>query len=184
MYSVYIYIICIYKLCSMYVYLNDFLQPLGPSCSFLLSPPVFHQLCWGCLNGNSLTIPLDRMRSTDDWVLAVLVVAGQETLWPTGSFLAGESCLGHFQRVGWLPTRPGMEALAWPEFMGIFPWLPREVLLPVQFSKWIMSSSPKLRRSGEMEMLHFVPSSLSWGKMCPFSQYCRAPPVTGSPCSF
>ena len=140
---------------------------MGLFCSFLLSSPVFHQLCWGFLNENSLTLPLDRMRGTDDWALAVLMVAGQETLWPTGSFLAGETqqspVWGTSERVGWLPTKPGMAASARPQFMGILPWLPREVLSLDQLSKWSLSSSPQLRRSGEMEIWPVVPRSLSWG---------------------
>lgn len=91
------------------------------------------------------------MRGTEAWALAVLPTSGQEAPQPPGSFLAGEmqqgSVWGISERVGWLPTRPGMAALAWPEFMDIVPWLPRDVPFPVQFSKWLMLSSSKPMRS-------------------------------------
>ena len=67
------------------------------------------------------------------------------------------------ERVGWLPTKPEMAASAWPQFMGILPWLPREVLSLIQLSKWSLSSSPQLRKSGEMEIWTLVPRSLSRG---------------------
>lgn len=122
-------------------------NPLDCPAYFFFLLLFFHQLCWGHLNGDSLTAPLDRMRGTDDRALAVRPVSGQEPLRPTGNFLAGETqhrpVWGTSERVGWLPTRPGMAALAWPAFMDIFPWLPREVLLPVPFSEWIMSSPMK-----------------------------------------
>ena len=134
--------------------------------------------------------PLDRMRGTDDRALAVLTGAGQETVGPPGSFLAGETqqspVWGTSERAGRLPTKPGMAASAWPQVLDILPGLPREVLSLVQLSERSLSSCPQLRRGGEMETWPAVAGSLSRGERCPFhfSRYCAAPPVTGSPLSF
>lgn len=96
-------------------------------------------------------MPLDWMRDRYDWALAILVVAGQESLWPTGasSLKKHNRVLSEALPKGWAGCPRGQEWQLWLDLSSwtFFPWLPKEVLFPVQCNQWIMPSSPKFMRS-------------------------------------
>lgn len=116
--GIYLYYICMCFMYYAYVFLHDFPSPFELSCNFLLSPIFSSALVVQI--GTSDYSPW-RMRGTDDWALAILVVAGQESLWPSGasSLKKHNRVLSEALPKGWASCPQGQE---WQLWLGLSSW--------------------------------------------------------------